>query len=167
MAATVKIEITADDPHSALAAARDIGAPRVLTEQVNCYPPNVQSHDSAPPLTDAELGKAQAIVAAHLQDALLTLAAIPDITNVEAITDREYLAGALYSLARAGEQAQLVLDQYDGDICTKIAGLDSPNAAATLKAAAQAARALHPNLFSVHEGGTEAPEAEVEPHSNS
>lgn len=165
--AAVEIKITADTPEEALAAARGIGASRVPTEQVNGYPPNVEALQPAPPLTDAELGQAQANVASYLQDALLTLAAIPDITSVENAKDREYLAGALHSVMLAGEQAHVLLAQHDGDRRTKIPGRDSPDAATTLKAAAKAARALHPELFSTHEGGPETLETETDPHSNS
>lgn len=110
-----------------------------------------------PPLTDAEIGEAQANVASHLKDALLTLAFIPDLTNVEEAKDREYLAGALYALALAGEQAQRVLAQYGGDR-RKIAVGGSLSSATILKAAAKAALDLHPELT----GGSDAL-----PHSNS
>lgn len=101
--------------------------------------------------TDAEIGRAQEAVADHLRDALLALAAIPDIRNVETEAHSALMAGALYSVVLAGEQASVILSRYNANRQTAIPGSgfgkDAPDAATALTEAAKAVQALYPELF--------------------
>lgn len=156
MAVTVKIEITADTPEEALAAARDIGASRVPTEQVNGYPPNVEAPKAAPPLTDAELGQAQANVAQALARALLTVAQVPDINSIESTEDAANFAAALRSLHRAGKEADNVLSRYAGEWTVPAINTNpAVTYADIIKAAAKAAQVEASRM------------PDTEPHNNS
>lgn len=156
MAVTVKIEITADDPHSALVAARGIGAPRVPTEQARDYPPNVKAATPATLLTDAELGQAQANVAEFLGCALLTVAQVPDITSIESTEDAANFAAALRSLHRAAKEADKVLSRYVGEWTAPALNTNpAVTYADIIKAAAKAAQVEASRM------------PDAEPHSNS
>lgn len=100
---TVEVKITGDSTFEVCAAARDIGG--FPAQPVN--PP-------AAPLTDAELGQAQANVAQFLARALLTVAQVPDINSVERAEDAANFAAALRALYRAGKEADTVLSRYNG-----------------------------------------------------